>query len=98
MHPGRAKVHSGGTPLAPGGQSGYPKLISTPLTLAELELRCRELGYCRVSRTMVANLRRVESLRSLPAGRIECTMQNGERLIVSRRYAPLLREQLGVDR
>lgn len=74
------------------------QVCRTPLTLGELELRCRELGYCRVSRTMVANLRRVASLRSLPAGRIECTMQNGERLIASRRYAPLLREQLGVDR
>lgn len=73
------------------------QVCRTPLSLMELEMRCRELGYCRVSRTMVANLHRVSTLRSLPAGRVECTMQNGERLIVSRRYAPLLREQLGAD-
>ena len=69
----------------------------TPLSLAELEIRCGQLGFCRISRTMVANLHRVSALRSLPAARIEATMENREKLIVSRRYAPLLREQLGLE-
>ncbi|MPN47064.1 hypothetical protein SDC9_194664 [bioreactor metagenome] len=71
-------------------------VYQTPLTLAELELRCSALGFQRVSRTMVANLHRIHSLKSCAAARIEATMENGERIMVSRHYAPLLKERLGV--
>ena len=30
------------------------------------------------------------------SGRIEASLENGERLVVSRHYAPLLRERLGL--
>ena len=55
----------------------------TALTLAELEGRYGELGYLRVS-------------KSRTSGRIEASLENGERLVVSRHYAPLLRERLGL--
>ena len=56
----------------------------TALTLAELEGRYGELGYLRVSK------------KSRTGGRIEASLENGERLVVSRHYAPLLRERLGL--
>lgn len=71
-------------------------VYQTPLTLAELEARCGPLGYQRVSRTMVVNLHRIRSLKSCAAARIAATMENGERIMVSRHYAPLLRERLGL--
>jgi DNA-binding LytR/AlgR family response regulator len=44
----------------------------------------------------VVNLHRIRSLSSREAGRIEAILETGERLMVSRRYAPLLRERLGL--
>ena len=62
----------------------------TALTLAEL------VGYLRVSKSAVINLHRIRSLKSRTGGRIEASLENGERLVVSRHYAPLLRERLGL--
>ena len=44
----------------------------------------------------VVNLHHIKELRSRPAGRIEALLETGERLMVSRHYAPLLRERLGL--
>lgn len=68
----------------------------TALTLAELEARYEALGFCRISRSMVVNLHGIRRLKSYPGNRIEATMRNDERVLVSRRYAPFLRERLGM--
>lgn len=68
----------------------------TALTLSELEARYEALGFCRISRSMVVNLHGIRQLKSCPGSRIEATMRNGERVLISRRYAPLLRERLGM--
>lgn len=68
----------------------------TALTLSELEARYEVLGFCRISRTMVVNLHGIHSLKSCPGSRIEAIMRNGERVLISRRYGPLLRERLGM--
>lgn len=68
----------------------------TALTLAELEGRYGELGYLRVSKSAVINLHRIRSLKSRTGGRIEASLENGERLVVSRHYAPPLQERLGL--
>ena len=44
----------------------------------------------------MVNLHRIRRLVSQGGGRIEATLETGEKLIVSRRYAPLLRERLGL--
>lgn len=44
----------------------------------------------------IVNLHRVRALKSQPGGRIEVTLETEERLVVSRHYAPLLRERLGL--
>ena len=75
---------------------GETEVYRTALSLTELEARCEGVGFCRVGKSLVVNLNRIASLKSCAAGRIEAKMQNGERLIVSRHYAPLLRERLGL--
>lgn len=74
------------------GQSVY----QTALGLGELESRYGGLGFFRAGKSSVINLHRIRSLVSQGAGRIEATLETGEKLIVSRRYAPLLRERLGL--
>ena len=68
----------------------------TALTLAELESRYEALGFCRVSRSMVVNLHGIRQLKSCAGSRIEATMHNGEKVLISRHYGPLLRERLGM--
>lgn len=71
-------------------------VYQTALSLAELEGRYGDLGFFRVGKSALVNLHRIQSLKSAPAARIEATLATGERLIVSRHYAPLLRERLGL--
>jgi len=71
-------------------------VYQTALSLAELEGRYGELGLFRAGKSVVVGLHHIRSLRSRPGGRIEATLETGEKLMVSRHYAPLLRERLGL--
>lgn len=71
-------------------------MYQTALSLGELESRYGALGFFRSGKSAVVNLHRIRSLSSQGAGRIQATLETGEKLIVSRRYAPLLRERLGL--
>ena len=57
--------------------------------------RC-PLSLIHICKSAVINLHRIRSLKSRTGGRIEASLENGERLVVSRHYAPLLRERLGL--
>ena len=50
-----------------------------------------EEGFFRCSKAMVLNVYRIEKLQSLSGNRIDATMDNGEHVIISRRYAKELR-------
>lgn len=71
-------------------------VLRCPLGLAELEARYETAGMCRISKSVVVNLHRIESLTSCAGRRILAGMQGGERLVVSRHYGPLLRQRLGL--
>ena len=71
-------------------------VFQTALNLAELEGRYSELGLFRAGKSAVVNLHHIRNLKSRPGGRIEATLETGEKLMVSRHYAPLLRERLGL--
>lgn len=71
-------------------------VYQTALNLAELEGRYGDAGFFRTGKSAVVNLHRIRSLKSRPAGRIEALLETGEKLMVSRHYAPLLRERLGL--
>lgn len=63
-------------------------VYQTALSLAELEGRYGDLGFFRVGKAAVVNLHRIRSLKSQPGNRIEATLETGEKLMVSRHYAP----------
>lgn len=71
-------------------------MYRTSLRLGELVSRFDALGIFRANKSTAANLRHIHSLESCGAGRIRAVLITGEQLIVSRRYAPLLRERLGL--
>ena len=54
------------------------------------------MGLLRCGKSCIVNLYAIRRLRSCGAGRIEATLSTGERLMISRHYAPALRERLGM--
>ena len=69
-------------------------LYQIALRLGELESRWEEQGLFRCAKSAVINLNAVRRLHSSPGGRIEAEMDTGERVMISRRYAPLLRDRI----
>lgn len=64
------------------------------LSLAEAELLYEREGYFRCCKSMVINIYRIHNLRSESGNRIDATMDNGEHVMISRRYAKELRSIL----
>ncbi|MBC8570672.1 LytTR family transcriptional regulator DNA-binding domain-containing protein [Oscillospiraceae bacterium NSJ-54] len=72
------------------------EVYETPLRLYELEERLSGSDFIRISKSAIVNLARVSSLRPEFGGRLELSLENGERVLVSRQYAPALREKIGI--
>lgn len=71
-------------------------VLETGYSLSRLEALYGDAGLLRIGKSQLVNLYRVASLRSLPNSRVEVTLQNGERLVVSRHYTQSLKEKLGL--
>lgn len=56
-------------------------------TLTQLENLLNDINFFRCSKSMIINIDKVESLRSLPSNRIDARMVNGEHIMISRTYA-----------
>ena len=71
-------------------------IYQTALSLAELEDRWGDLGLFRAGKSSVMNLHEIQKLKNCGSGRIEALLTTGEKMVISRRYAPMLRERLGL--
>jgi len=68
-------------------------VLESSLKLYEIE---EQIGFVRSSKSQVVNIRRIKSLYPDFGGRLEVEMENGEKLIVSRQYAKIIKERLGL--
>lgn len=64
--------------------------------LYEIEERYKRMDYIRISKACIVNLQKIHSLKPDFGGKILATMENGERLYISRQYASVLKEKLGL--
>ena len=64
------------------------------MRLYELEQKLQTSDFFRVSKSCLMSLRHLSSFRSLMNGRMEATLENGERIEVSRHYVLPLKERL----
>lgn len=64
------------------------------LTLSEAEERFGGDGFFRCNKSFVANINKIDSVQSEMGNRIDATLDNGEHIIISRRYARAFREML----
>jgi DNA-binding LytR/AlgR family response regulator len=66
------------------------------LRLYEIEERYKLMDYMRISKSCIVNLKKIHSLKPDFGGKILATMENDEKLYISRQYASVLKEKLGL--
>jgi len=71
-------------------------VYQSKLKLYEIEEALSQSDFLRVSRQVILNVSKIRSVASAGGGRIEVMLANGEKLIVSRQYAPMLKERFGL--
>lgn len=71
-------------------------VLETAHSLAALQERNEDAGLVRIGKSQLVNLYHVDKLKSLPNSRIEITLKNGEKLVVSRHYVQNLKIKLGL--
>lgn len=64
--------------------------------LYEIEKKYLMYDYMRISKSFIVNINRIHSLKPDFGGKILATMNNGELLYISRQYAPVIKEKLGI--
>ena len=71
-------------------------VYQTSLRLYEIEEMLLDAGFLRSAKSQILNIAKIKSLCPDFGGRIEVIMDNGEKLIVSRQYAKILKGRLGI--
>ncbi len=79
-----------------GGNFAYlaDQVCRVSESLGELAAYYGGRGFFRCSKSMVLNIHKISRLKSEPGNRIRATMENGEQVMISRKYAGLLRRTL----
>ena len=64
--------------------------------LYQLEKLLVAFPFMRASKSLVLNLDKIRRLSPAFGGRFEALLENGEKVIISRQYVPVLKERLGL--
>ncbi len=72
------------------------EVYETPLKLYELEQLLSSKDFFRAGKSCIINFNHIKSLRSDIDGRLIVTMENNEKLVVSRQYALFVKKKLEV--
>ena len=74
------------------------KVIKLDGTLNSFVSDIADESFFRCSKAMIINVNKVVSLKSLSSNRIDATMEGGEHILISRRYASEFRRLLRGER
>lgn len=64
--------------------------------LYELESELEGTDFLRISKAAIVDLSKVSHLSAGFNGRLEATLRNGEKIVISRQYVPALKRKLGL--
>ncbi|ARK26181.1 hypothetical protein SporoP37_04805 [Sporosarcina sp. P37] len=67
-------------------------LFESELKLYEFESQLLDTSFIRVSKQVLINTSKIDSVRALLNGRFEAILETGEKVIVNRHYAKLFRK------
>lgn len=73
-------------------------VYETTLKLYEIEEKYENTDYIRISKSSIVNLNKIKSIRPDFGGKILATMENDEKIYISRQYVPILKKKLGIGR
>ncbi len=65
--------------------------------LYELEDKYSDTDFIRVSKSVIANISKIEKLSPTLNGRFTANLANGEKIIISRQYVPDFKKKLGLS-
>ncbi|MDD6327378.1 MAG: LytTR family DNA-binding domain-containing protein [Eubacteriales bacterium] len=71
-------------------------VYESKLKLYEMEEKLCRLGFLRISKSTLVNLKFIKSIRNDVERRLRLTLSNGEQVLVSRQYADEIKKRLGV--
>lgn len=74
------------------------RIYETNLKLYELEEQLEDVGFFRINKSCLVNLKNVSSLKAEFDRKIKVTLNNGEKFIVSRQFADDFKRRLGVKK
>lgn len=64
--------------------------------LYELEEMCEDKNYFRASKSTILNIAKIETIHPSLSGRFVAVLDNEERVVISRKYVPILKNMLGL--
>lgn len=70
--------------------------FESKLKLYEIEEMLCSMGFLRISKACLVQLKYIRSLKAEINRKLRLTLENGEQIIVSRQYADELKQRLGV--
>ncbi|MEG2872119.1 LytTR family DNA-binding domain-containing protein, partial [Carnobacterium sp.] len=71
-------------------------VYQTNLKLYELEVRLTNSYFIRTSKSLILNVMKIEHVTPAFNSRFEAELENKEKIIISRKFAPLLKKKLGI--
>lgn len=72
------------------------KVLECKMRLFEMEEQLASCGFMRISKSCIVNFRKISALRPELNGRLIATLSNGEKVMVSRKYAADIKRRLGI--
>lgn len=72
------------------------KVYESKFKLYEIEDEYEKSDFFRASKSTILNITKIESIKPVFSGRFEALLQNGENVVISRQYVPVLKKKLGL--
>ena len=69
-------------------------VYESKLKLYEFEKLCKDSSFFRASKSMILNPDKIDFVAPSFSGRFEATLQNGEKVTVSRQYVSILKKKM----
>jgi len=71
-------------------------VVESKQKLYELEEVLGTKDFLRISKSTIINMSKIKTLAPAFSGRLEATLNNGEKVIISRQYVSVLKKNLGI--
>ena len=72
------------------------EVYSSELRLYEIEELLSNTSFVRISKSCILNTDVLDKVRISLNGKMEATLQNGERVLITRHYVPAFKKKLGL--